>query len=504
MMRNTTYIINRKIRIWAPVVLIISFFIALAISGLNPIKKKVVPFISIDGYTLHLDKQVHALMDFYDIPGSSIAIVKEGKLAWSKAYGMADIQTGRKMTKDTPIRVQSISKSITAWGIMKLVEQGKIELDAPIMQYFKSWYFPESEFSAKRVTVRQLLSHTGGLPLGDVFTIYSPHEEMPSLREKLTKEAVLIREPGSAFSYSNTGYNLLELLIEEVTGQAFNDYMMGEILIPLGMNHSTFIWSERFEPEVPVGYDLSRKPVPVYVYPEKASGGLFATAEDIAAFTIAGMKDMPHDKQILSPYAIETLYTPASEEIGIYSLVFDAYGLGHYIETLPNGKRAISHGGRGTGIMTHFHAIPETGDAIVILTNSQRSWPFISYLLTDWARWRGFESIGMGRIIWGKYGLWAIIALIWSAAILQILNMTTWIMKKRCKEIQKEKSSKLLTISQTVVAIIIIIVLIWCISQKYLFISSVFPIASLWLGISAFVMSISLLFCAWKKRKGVV
>jgi CubicO group peptidase (beta-lactamase class C family) len=484
-MSNTIGAVLSKKWAWMPVILIISYLATFAVSGLNPLKKKVLPLIPLDEYSLHLDQQVPALMDFYDIPGSSIALVKEGKLVWSKAYGLADVQTGRKLTKDTPMRVQSISKSITAWGVMKLVEQGKIELDAPIWQYFKSWHFPESEFSAKGVTIRQLLSHTGGLPLGDVFTIYSPHEEMPSLREKLTQEAVLVREPGSAFSYSNTGYNLLELLIEEVTGQAFGDYMRREILHPLGMNRSTFIWDEGFDPAVPVGYDLRGKPVPVYVYPEKASGGLFATAEDIAAFTIAGMKDAPHDKQLISPESIEALHTPAAKEIGIYSLVFDAYGLGHYIETLPNGERAISHGGQGTGIMTHFHAIPETGDAIVILTNSQRSWPFISYLLRDWARWRGVESIGMGRIIWGKYWLWAVIGLIWSAVILQVHNIMT--------------RPKPLTIAQTIVAIIILIVLIWCINQKYLFLSSVFPIASKWLGISAFVLSISLLSCAWKE-----
>jgi CubicO group peptidase (beta-lactamase class C family) len=484
-MSNTIGAVLSKKWAWMPVILIISYLATFAVSGLNPLKKKVLPLIPLDEYSLHLDQQVPALMDFYDIPGSSIALVKEGKLVWSKGYGLADVQTGRKLTKDTPMRVQSISKSITAWGVMKLVEQGKIELDAPIWQYFKSWHFPESEFSAKGVTIRQLLSHTGGLPLGDVFTIYSPHEEMPSLREKLTQEAVLVREPGSAFSYSNTGYNLLELLIEEVTGQAFGDYMRREILHPLGMNRSTFIWDEGFDPAVPVGYDLRGKPVPVYVYPEKASGGLFATAEDIAAFTIAGMKDAPHDKQLISSESIEALHTPAAKEIGIYSLVFDAYGLGHYIETLPNGERAISHGGQGTGIMTHFHAIPETGDAIVILTNSQRSWPFISYLLRDWARWRGVESIGMGRIIWGKYWLWAVIGLIWSAVILQVHNIMT--------------RPKPLTIAQTIVAIIILIVLIWCINQKYLFLSSVFPIASKWLGISAFVLSISLLSCAWKE-----
>jgi CubicO group peptidase (beta-lactamase class C family) len=492
-MRNTSDRISGGISIWVPIALIVSFVLVVTISGLNPIKEKVVPLVPLDEYTSYLNEQIPALMVLYDIPGSSIALVKEGKLAWSAAYGFADVENGRKLTKDTPMRVQSISKSITAWGIMKLVEQGKIELDAPIIQYFKSWHFPESRFSAKELTVRQLLSHTGGLPLGDVFTIYSPQEEMPSLSEKLTKEAVLVKKPGSAFSYSNTGYNLLELLIEEVTEQAFDEYMRQEILIPLGMKHSTFIWNESFDPEVPIGYDLSGKPVPVYVYPEKASGGLFATAEDIASFTIAGMRNIPHDKQILSHKTIESLYTPASKEIGIYGLVFDAYGLGHYIETLPNGKKAIAHGGQGTGIMTHFHAVPETSDAIVILTNSQRSWPFISYLLRDWARWRGFESIGMGRIIWGKYGLWVIIALIWSAVILQALKITIWIMKRKRKEALKAKRSKAFTIAKIVVAIFIIIALIWCLSQKYLFLSSLFPIASLWLGISAFVMSISLL-----------
>ncbi|HHU18616.1 MAG TPA: beta-lactamase family protein [Clostridiales bacterium] len=508
MMRNTTNTVFGGIRVWIPVVLIFSFVLAFAISGLNPFKKKVEPFVPLDEYISHLDKQIPELMDFYNIPGSSIAIVKEGKIVWSEAYGSADVEKGIKLTKDTPMRVQSISKSVTAWGIMKLAEQGKIELDAPVMNYINSWHFPESGFSAEQATVRQLLSHTGGLPLGDVFTIYSPHEEMPSLREKLTKEAILVREPGSAFSYSNTGYNLLELLIEEVTGQPFDEYMKQEILNSLGMNHSTFSWNDRFDPKPPVGYDLNGKPVPVYVYPEKASGGLFSTAEDIAAFTIAGMRDISHDEQVLNfntqvlnYNTIEAMYTPVKKEIGIYNLVFDAYGLGHYIETLPNGKKAISHGGQGTGIMTHFHAVPETGDAIVILTNSQRSWPFISYLLRDWARWRGFESTGMGRIIWGQYLLWFIIALIWSAVILQIMKLTPWIMTRNHKDIQEARHSKLRITTQIVVALIIIFILIWCLSRKYLFLSSVFPIASQWLGISAFVLSISLLFGAWKGRK---
>ena len=119
----------------------------------------------------------------------------------------------------------------------------------------------------------------------------------------------------------------------------------------------------------------------VYLYPSKASGGLFATARDIARFAAACM----NENSVLSGESIKLLYAPQSHKIGIYGLIFEAYGFGHYIEKLPNGALSVSHGGQGNGIMTHFQAVLETGDAIVILTNSQRSWPFIAYVLSDWA-----------------------------------------------------------------------------------------------------------------------
>ena len=92
------------------------------------------------------------------------------------------------------------------------------------------------------------------------------------------------------------------------------------------------------------------------------------------------MTNFPHeDQEVLARQNINTLYTPMVGKIGVYDLVFDAYGLGYYLENLPNGEWAVSHGGQGGGVMTHFHSFPETGDGIVILTNSQRSWPFIAF-----------------------------------------------------------------------------------------------------------------------------
>ena len=195
---------------------------------------------SINEFTNYLDRHITELMKSYEIPGVNIALIQEGGIIWSKAYGYADLEQGRKMTIDAICRVESISKSVTAWGLMKLVEQGKVKLDDPVQQYIKGWSFPETEFSEEDITIRQLLSHTAGMPLGSIGVHYAPESEKPSLEESLFEEAQLIKEPGSSFLYSNVGFKLLELLIEEVTGREFAEYMEKEVLKPLGMDNSSF------------------------------------------------------------------------------------------------------------------------------------------------------------------------------------------------------------------------------------------------------------------------
>jgi CubicO group peptidase (beta-lactamase class C family) len=227
-------------------------------------------------------------MGLYGIPGASIALVRDGQIVYTAAHGEANQESGQKMTADMPMRVQSISKSVTAWAVLKLAEEGKLSLDDPAERYLKGWKLPASDYPPDGMTVKQLLCHTAGLPLGDVFTLYSPDEAMPSLKESLTHSAILFQMPGKGFSYSNVGYNLLELIIEEVTERDFAEYMKNEILYPLGMYHSDFEWSEEALASAPLGYTLEGKPISPYRYPERASGGLIASAEDIARFCIAG------------------------------------------------------------------------------------------------------------------------------------------------------------------------------------------------------------------------
>ncbi|MGI6713264.1 MAG: serine hydrolase domain-containing protein [Bacillota bacterium] len=478
-------------RIWVYFILlsILLGLLVAMLSGSLQLKRSMYVDAPMEDFRAHMEERIPALMKLYQIPGCTIALVRDHEIVWTEGFGYADVANGKILTADTLMSVQSITKSATAWGVLKLVEEGLVDLDAPLSSYLTNWQFPQTDYSVEKVTIRRLLNHTAGMPLGDFTDVYSPGVEMPTLQEKLMQEAVLSREPGAGFSYSNVGYHLLELLIEEVTGKSFTDYMRSEVFLPLGMETATFeIDNEK--PYPPTGYDLRGNPAPVYVYPEKASGGLFATAEDIARFAVAGMKENP----VLSAQSIEMLYTPQIRKIGIYGLVFDAYGFGHYIETLPNGLRSVSHGGQGYGIMTHFQTVPETGDAIVILTNSQRSWPFISYLLSDWAQWCSFPSVGMSRIIWGHYGLDAIIGMLLSASLLIALRTILSFYR------QKQTGYRPFRIC---IALLLLGTLIWCACQKYLFISSVFPSLSVWLGGVVFVFSITLLISSFlPRRKG--
>jgi CubicO group peptidase (beta-lactamase class C family) len=211
----------------------------------------------LDQFTAHLDDRIPALMTRYSIPGVSIALVQRGETIWTAAYGYADPERGRPMTPGTVCMAHSISKSVTAWGVLKLVAQGRIGLDDPVTAHLPRWDFPETRFSAEAVTIRQVLSHTAGLPLGALGAHFSPADDIPSLREALSGDAArVIREAGSSFSYSNTGFALLELLIEEVTGRTFAEYMEVEVLTPLGMHNSSFSWNVAWDPPVPVGHDL--------------------------------------------------------------------------------------------------------------------------------------------------------------------------------------------------------------------------------------------------------
>jgi len=196
--------------------------------------------MTLQEFTDHLEGRAIRLMDRYEVPGMAIALVRGGETVWSGACGYADVAEGRPMTVDTLCRVESISKPVTARGVMNLVEQGLIELDNPLKTYLPAWNISDPDYDLRQVTVRRLLSDTSGIGLGTIGDEYPPGSDMPSLEEYLAGEIRFARPPASGFLYSNVAFNTLELLIEEVTGRDFSEYMAAEVLGPLGMTQSSF------------------------------------------------------------------------------------------------------------------------------------------------------------------------------------------------------------------------------------------------------------------------
>ncbi|MDR9367096.1 MAG: serine hydrolase domain-containing protein [Balneolaceae bacterium] len=474
-------------------------FIITACNSEKPVRNS-----SVDQFSSYLDERIPGLMKRYDIPGVSVVLVQGGERVWGEAYGYADLTTGRRITTDTVCRVESISKSVTAWGAMKLVEEGRIGLDEPVYRYLKSWSFPESPFDKSKITLRLLLSHQAGLPLGPIGVEFSPDEEKPTLRESLSSNAILIQEPGSGFFYSNVGYHLVELLIEEITRRDFAEYMKSEILEPIEMNRASYNWSESFDPPVPLGYDLNGDPVPVYLYSEKGSGGLFASSEEIANFMIAGMTANASQAFLpLSQNSTGQLYEPTAEIAGIYSFVSEAYGFGHFIDSLSSGEVSVFSGGQGHGWMTHFQSIPDTGDGIVILTNSQRSWPFIGYILKDWGEWRGDSSVGMTRITVAVIGIWILIAVLLLGSLFRAGSLGNQIIQKRRQFTPLQRVGLWIRIMQFTVSGILMLSVLWALNQDYFFLFSVFPVASGWLIITILFVATVLLFSALFPKKSV-
>ena len=214
-----------------------------------------------DAFAVQIDQMAPGLLEKYRVPGVAVALVHDGEVAWVQGYGRAYEINSVPVSTETVFQVASISKSITAWGIMRLVEEGRIDLGASVEMYLTSWKLPTFDFDHQGVTVRRLLSHTAGLDVWNYPGVL-PGESQPSLVDLLSGaasgEAVRVRwQPGSREKYTNGGYVLLQLLVEDVTGESFPDYIQRQVLEPLKMNRSSYHWLQL----TATGYDPSGKPV---------------------------------------------------------------------------------------------------------------------------------------------------------------------------------------------------------------------------------------------------
>ena len=166
---------------------------------------RAVAFDRVDAFIANLDSQVPSLLLQYQVPSAAVAVIHNGRIV-SRSFGVADLQNGNAPSDTTLYNVASISKLVTAWGVMSLVEEGRIKLDDPISKHLSKWKLPQSDWNDD-VTIRHLLSHTSGLSMPSV-PWYEPNPPIPSLPEMLSKPdpVRVLEKPGSAYRYSGGGF----------------------------------------------------------------------------------------------------------------------------------------------------------------------------------------------------------------------------------------------------------------------------------------------------------
>ena len=348
-----------------------------------------------DQFIDRLDQMIPKLLDKYKTIGTAIALIHNREIVWLKGYGLEDKETGIKITGNTVFQAASISKPVTAWAIMKLVEEGKLDLDAPVENYLTRWHLPPSEFDAGAVTIRRLLSHTAGLSLGG-FPGFHPDDPIPTLEESLSGknsskvEVRIMKEPGYEFDYSGGGYTLLSLLIEEVTGELFEDYIQREILQPLGMKNSSYLWTENLKQLTATGHDRKGVALPNYLYSGKGCANLYTTAKDLANFVAAALPGPNHEavgRNLLAPETVALMCRSITATKGDINLFFDSVGLGYFIDTYEDGTKLIAHTGSNRGWRNIFAFFPETGDGLVFLSNSNNGRNVYVKILQQWSIW---------------------------------------------------------------------------------------------------------------------
>ena len=321
----------------------------------------------------------------------ALATLKKGAIE-SETYHSA----GKPTDRNTVFQVASLSKWISAVGVMKLVEAGKLDLDAPVSPYLTRWHLPPSKFSNDDVTVRRLLSHTAGLTDGLGYSGYAPGTPVQSLEQSLTKAsdadagisgAVHVgTKPGSAFTYSGGGYTLLQLVVEEVSGQAFAVFMQEAVFQPLGMTHSTYVWNENAPYALAEFYNQDGTKYNPRRYTALAATSLYTSLSDLSLFCQAHLKgpqNEPIGRGVLTPATLKRMREAHGREMGIA-----IWGLGPVLyATTADHDFIIGHDGKSTPpINTAVRLNPATGDGIIVLETGSPT--LATRLASEWVFWK--------------------------------------------------------------------------------------------------------------------
>jgi CubicO group peptidase (beta-lactamase class C family) len=333
-------------------------------------------------------------MSSNNTPGVSVAVINNGRVEWAKGYGVLEAGSRVPVTTETLFQAGSISKAVTAVAVMRLVEQGKLNLDEDVNKKLVSWKVPENEFTRnKKVTLRGLLSHSAGVNVPS-FTGYLSGEPVPTLLQVLdgvkpanTPPIRVDSVPGSGFRYSGGGYTIVQQLLIDVEKKPFPDLMSELVFKLLKMKHSTF------EQDLPkdlinssaAGHNSKgEKPLGRWRFlPEMAAAGMWSTPSDLALLAIELQQAQAgQSNKFLTARTVSQMLTP---QIGNWGLGFSVEGEGR--------NRRFSHGGSTLEFNSFLMAYNNSGQGAVIMANSLRGERVIDELLRSVSKEYG----------WGDY-----------------------------------------------------------------------------------------------------
>jgi CubicO group peptidase (beta-lactamase class C family) len=321
---------------------------------------------------------------------AAIALLADGRVRSEEM-----LSVGEPVDASTIFQMASVSKWVTSWGVMVLVEQGAIDLDIPVSRYLARWELPESEFDNEGVTVRRLLSHTAGLTDGLGYMGFEPGRPVQGLVGSLSDTGDPVegasgkvrvgQKPGSQWMYSGGGYTILQLLIEEVSGEPFSSFMQRKVLDPLGMTDSSFVLEKSRRARLATFYDPQLDPAPHYRYTALAAASLYSTSRDGVRFLQAhlpGAKGEPIGRGVLQPETVLQMQVPQARKFGR-----SIWGLGCvlYAEN-GQGGYVIGHDGNNRPAINHTWRLnPATGNGIVVMSSGNET--FASRLGGEWTFW---------------------------------------------------------------------------------------------------------------------
>ena len=366
------------------------------------IQNAILPPVLVKGESPTTTKLVDRMAALH-VPGVSVAVIHDGKIEWARGFGETRLG-GPAVTPETLFQAASISKPVTALAVLHLVESGTLNLDTDVNQYLKTWKVPANWFTEKsKVTLRELLSHTAGTTVHG-FPGYASDAALPSVVQVLNGEKpantpaiVVDTMPGSNWRYSGGGFVIMQVLLEDVTGQPFPKLMHDLVLAPIGMTRSTYEqplprdrMNEAAMPYHPDGQPVSGGP---HVYPEMAPAGLWTTPSDLARYAIEVQQAFTgKSKAVLSTEMARAMLTPGQNQWGL------GVGTGG-----SAGHPYFTHGGANEGFQCNLVAY-NNGDGAVIMTNSDRGAELATEILRTIAHeygWPDFQPVGyaIGNVV---------------------------------------------------------------------------------------------------------